>query len=59
MFPQGLWRSRDDAHKGGLGPWHKKARAAGGKLYESIRFSTHRFSILEGATAYEFVGWDE
>jgi hypothetical protein len=53
----GFWRSREDARLGGLGPWHKKARAAGKELYESIIFSTHRFSILDGADDLEFEDW--
>ncbi|KAF2252303.1 hypothetical protein BU26DRAFT_407187, partial [Trematosphaeria pertusa] len=52
-----FWRSREDAHNGGTGPWHKKARAAGGNLYEEIRFSTHRFTILDGAKEFRFEEW--
>ncbi|KAF1943736.1 hypothetical protein EJ02DRAFT_452996 [Clathrospora elynae] len=54
-----FWHSREDAWKGGLGPWHVKARAAGHELYESIVFSTHRFTILEGATGFKFEEWKE
>lgn len=50
----GFWHSREDAYKGGLGPWHKKARAAGRELYESIVFSTYRLIIKDGAEEYEF-----
>lgn len=53
----GFWHSRADAFQGGLGPWHKKARAAGRELYESIVFSTHRFTVLEGAVGYRFEEW--
>ncbi|KAL1606337.1 hypothetical protein SLS60_003739 [Paraconiothyrium brasiliense] len=53
-----FWRSREDAHLGGLGPWHKKARAAGRTLYESIRFSTHRFTITDGAEEIKFEDWE-
>ncbi|KAF1957698.1 hypothetical protein CC80DRAFT_389067, partial [Byssothecium circinans] len=52
-----FWRSREDAHKGGLGPWHAKARAAGRTLYEHIRFSTHRFTITDGAQEVRFEEW--
>ena len=55
----GFWRSRQDAYQGGLGPWHKKARAAGRTLYESIRFSTHRFTVTEGAGEIKFEDWVE
>ncbi|PSN65910.1 hypothetical protein BS50DRAFT_553982 [Corynespora cassiicola Philippines] len=54
-----FWHSREDARKGGLGPWHKKARAAGRELYESIIFSVHRFTILDGATEYKFEDWKD
>lgn len=49
-----FWHSREDAYKGGLGPWHAKARAAGRSLYESIVFSTHQFTVTEGAEGYTF-----
>ncbi|KAF1933208.1 uncharacterized protein M421DRAFT_191706 [Didymella exigua CBS 183.55] len=52
-----FWHSREDAYKGGLGPWHKKARQAGRELYESIVFSTHRFTIMNGAEEYRFEDW--
>ncbi|OAL46460.1 hypothetical protein IQ07DRAFT_151685 [Pyrenochaeta sp. DS3sAY3a] len=54
-----FWHSREDAYNGGKGPWHKKARAAGRELYESIVFSTHRFTVLEGATGYTFEDWKD
>ncbi|KAF2190159.1 hypothetical protein K469DRAFT_561425 [Zopfia rhizophila CBS 207.26] len=53
-----FWRSREDARKGGLGPWHNKARAAGRELYDSIGFSTHRFIILDGAQDFVFGDWE-
>ncbi|KAJ4290565.1 hypothetical protein N0V90_010782 [Kalmusia sp. IMI 367209] len=52
-----FWRSREDAYQGGLGPWHKKARAAGRTLYESITFSTHRFTVTDGAAEIKFEDW--
>jgi hypothetical protein len=42
-----------------VGPWHKKARAAGRTLYESIRFSTHRFTVVDGAEEIRFEDWEE
>lgn len=55
----GFWHSRADAFQGGLGPWHLKARAAGRELYESIVFSTHRFTIFDGARNFRFEEWKE
>lgn len=52
-----FWHSRADAYQGGLGPWHKKARAAGRELYESIDFTTHRFTVLDGVLGYRFEAW--
>ncbi|KAI4950608.1 hypothetical protein J4E91_004493 [Alternaria rosae] len=52
-----FWHSREDAYRGGLGPWHRKARAAGRELYESIVFSTYRFTVMDGAEEYEFEEW--
>lgn len=54
-----FWASREDAVRGGAGPWHAKARRAGRELYESIVFSTHRFTVGEGAEAWEFEDWEE
>ncbi|KAF2705906.1 hypothetical protein K504DRAFT_493750 [Pleomassaria siparia CBS 279.74] len=53
-----FWRSREDARIGGLGPWHNKARAAGRDLYESIIFSTHRFTIHDKAAYFTFEDWE-
>jgi hypothetical protein len=55
----GFWHSRADAYKGGLGPWHKKARAAGRELYETIVFSTWRLTVLHGVKGYRFEEWVE
>ncbi|KAF1994350.1 hypothetical protein P154DRAFT_567421 [Amniculicola lignicola CBS 123094] len=53
-----FWHSREHARLGGLGPWHKKARAAGRELYDYINFSTHRFTILDGAVDFRFEDWE-
>lgn len=54
-----FWASKEDAVKGGAGPWHAKARRAGREMYESIVFTTHRFTVLEGAEGYKFEGWED
>ncbi|KAF2489834.1 hypothetical protein BU16DRAFT_553167 [Lophium mytilinum] len=53
-----LWRSKEDARLGGLGPWHKKARSAARDLYDSITFSSHRFTIKDGITGWSFDQWE-
>lgn len=55
----GFWRSREDAYKGGTGPWHARARAAGRRLYEHIGFTTHRFTVLDGADRFLFEEWKD
>jgi hypothetical protein len=54
-----FWHSREDAYRGGLGPWHKKARLAGKELYESIVFSTHKFTVEQGAKGWRLSEWVE
>lgn len=53
----GLWHSREDAANGGRGPWHKKARAAAGVMYESIRFETRRLTVEEGVSGWTWEDW--
>ncbi|PYH46209.1 uncharacterized protein BP01DRAFT_373211 [Aspergillus saccharolyticus JOP 1030-1] len=52
-----IWRSREDARLGGLGPWHKKARGAAREMYESIEFSTLRLRIGEGVASWGVTEW--
>lgn len=54
-----FWHSKEDARLGGLGPWHAKARRAGAELYESIVFTTHRFTVLNGAEGFRFEDWSD
>ncbi|KAJ4984371.1 upf0643 domain-containing protein [Stagonosporopsis vannaccii] len=53
-----FWHSREDARKGGLGPWHAKARRAGRELYEQITFETVRFTVGEGAREWKVEEWE-
>ncbi|KAJ5212514.1 uncharacterized protein N7498_004160 [Penicillium cinerascens] len=52
-----VWRSREDARLGGLGPWHAKARAAARELYEQIIFTTMRLNIEDGVTSWKISAW--
>jgi hypothetical protein len=54
----GLWRSREDARLGGLGPWHKKSRLAAREMYESITFEVRKFVVLDGAQGFKIEQWD-
>jgi hypothetical protein len=42
-----------------LGPWHRKARAAGRELYEKIVFSSWRLTVEEKAKGYRLEEWVE
>jgi hypothetical protein len=46
VFYVGIWRSREDAIKGGGGPWHAKAMRAKMEMYEHIRFKRY-FLVVE------------
>jgi hypothetical protein len=54
----GIWRNREDARLGGLGPWHKKARLAARELYEAITFTIRKFVIEDGAKGFRLEEWD-
>ncbi|PGH20785.1 hypothetical protein AJ80_03412 [Polytolypa hystricis UAMH7299] len=54
-----IWRSREDARLGGLGQWHKKARAAARDLYVSIEFTTLKLTIGDGVESWSIVDWKE
>ncbi|KAL1958557.1 hypothetical protein VTO42DRAFT_4154 [Malbranchea cinnamomea] len=54
-----VWRSREDARRGGTGPWHRKARAAASQLYRSIEFTTLEWTIGDAAEEWEFKPWDD
>ncbi|KAJ5289608.1 uncharacterized protein N7443_009861 [Penicillium atrosanguineum] len=59
FFQLGIWRSREDARLGGLGPWHAKARAAVREMYETIVFTTMRLEIADGVKGWKISGWQE
>lgn len=56
----GVWRSREDARKGGSGPWHRRARGAAREMYERIEFTTLKLVVgedEEGNWGWEFGEW--
>lgn len=59
MFRQGIWRSREDARLGGLGPWHAKARAAAKEMYQTIVFTTMKLEIEDGVKGWKISDWQE
>ncbi|EEQ90378.1 uncharacterized protein BDCG_05498 [Blastomyces dermatitidis ER-3] len=50
-----IWRSREDARRGGLGPWHGKAIAAARELYQKIEFKTLKLVIADGVERWDIV----
>jgi hypothetical protein len=50
----GFWRNKEDAIKGGRGPWHRQARAAIPGMYEQIDVKGLRLIIGEDAESWSF-----
>ncbi|EDN06837.1 hypothetical protein I7I51_05577 [Histoplasma capsulatum] len=48
-----IWRSKEDARRGGLGPWHRQAIATANELYESVEFKTWKLTIADGIEVWE------
>ncbi|KAH7039597.1 uncharacterized protein B0I36DRAFT_203953, partial [Microdochium trichocladiopsis] len=49
-----LWRSRDDARRGNMGPGHRKAAMATRSLYSNWQIDRHRLTIGDGVQSWEF-----
>ena len=49
----GLWRSHEEAVKGGDGPWHRQARAAAA-LFQSIELRAVHFTIEDDVRNWSF-----
>lgn len=49
-----LWRSKEDAVKGGQGPWHKQARAVVPDMYEQISVKGLRFIVEDDVSGWRF-----
>jgi hypothetical protein len=49
-----LWRSKEDAVKGGQGPWHKQARAIVPNMYEQISVKGFRLVIEDDVSGWRF-----
>ncbi|EAW22854.1 uncharacterized protein NFIA_015470 [Aspergillus fischeri NRRL 181] len=52
-----VWRSREDAHRGGTGPWHRKARGAAREMYEKIVFTTMELVVGDEVGEWSFAEW--
>ncbi|KAK4097411.1 hypothetical protein N658DRAFT_434096 [Parathielavia hyrcaniae] len=54
-----IWRSQDDAKKGGVGPAHRRAAGAARSLYTSWKIDRFRLTIREDVREWAITGWDE
>ncbi|OJD13213.1 hypothetical protein AJ78_06305 [Emergomyces pasteurianus Ep9510] len=50
-----VWRSREDARRGGLGPWHRRAIEAKRELYQNIEFKTLKLVIADRVERWDIV----
>lgn len=54
-----VWRSREDAKKGGTGPAHRKAAGATRSLYAFWKIDQHRLIIRDNAESWEIIPWQD
>lgn len=52
-----IWRSREDARKGGVGPAHRKAAGSTRFLYSNWKIDRHRLIIRDGIESWDIVDW--
>ncbi|KAI2626267.1 hypothetical protein GGS21DRAFT_540980 [Xylaria nigripes] len=52
-----VWRSQDDAKKGGMGPAHRQAAAAAQGLYSKWKIDRHRLTIHDKVESWEITDW--
>jgi hypothetical protein len=50
----GIWRSKEDAVKGGQGPWHQQARKVIPQMYEKINIKGLYLTIEDDVSAWHF-----
>ena len=54
-----IWRSQDDARKGGAGPAHREAAGSARSLYSFWKIDRHRLTIRDGVENWELSAWKE
>ncbi|KAF9770584.1 hypothetical protein IL306_011838 [Fusarium sp. DS 682] len=54
-----VWRSREDAKKGGTGPAHRKAAGATRSLYVFWKIDQHRLIIRDDVESWEIIPWQD
>ncbi|KAI1377012.1 hypothetical protein F4677DRAFT_64450 [Hypoxylon crocopeplum] len=53
-----VWRSQEDAIKGGVGRGHRKAAAATRSLYTHWKIDRHRLIIRDDVQSWEIIDWE-
>ncbi|ROV95194.1 hypothetical protein VMCG_08603 [Cytospora schulzeri] len=53
-----IWRTREDAKKGGVGPAHKEAVKAVRTMYAEWRIDQHQLVIRDGVSSWEITDWN-
>ncbi|KAI0834398.1 hypothetical protein F5Y06DRAFT_158936 [Hypoxylon sp. FL0890] len=53
-----VWRSQEDAIKGGVGRGHRKAAAATRSLYSHWKIDRHRLIIRNEVQSWEIIDWE-
>ncbi|KAH6631411.1 hypothetical protein F5144DRAFT_488480 [Chaetomium tenue] len=54
-----IWRSQDDARKGGIGPAHRKAAGAARSLYSFWKIDRLKLTVEDGVKDWAITAWDE
>ncbi|KAK0741951.1 hypothetical protein B0T21DRAFT_282302 [Apiosordaria backusii] len=54
-----VWRSQEDARKGGVGPAHRKAAGAARHLYSFWKIDRHRLTIEDGINGWSIMEWTD
>ncbi|KAL2176990.1 uncharacterized protein P884DRAFT_224182 [Thermothelomyces heterothallicus CBS 202.75] len=54
-----IWRSQEDARKGGAGPAHRKAAGAARSLYSFWKIDRMKLTIEDGIENWAITEWDE
>jgi len=54
-----IWRSQEDAKRGGAGPAHRKAAGSARSLYSFWQIERHRLTIRDGIGGWEISRWSD
>lgn len=54
-----IWRSQEDARKGGIGPAHRRAAGAARSLYSFWKIERYRLTIQDGIEGWDISNWSD